>query len=287
MENYMDNFVIFILTYNRPDNQITLKTLKNLDYKGKVYLVVDDSDPALQDYLDKYGDNVIIFNKPEALKEYGTDLGDNLSELNSAVIARNYCFKLAKELGYDYFCEFDDDYRYIAYRYVEGSRLRSIEDLPCFDNIINSMINFMVKSDADCVAFSQGGDYIGGAEANILRKRLLRKIMNGFFLRTDRPLKFRGRQNDDVNLFVLDGSRGKLFLTPCEISLGQLPTQKNPGGSTELYGGNTYVKSFYSVMFSPSNVRITAMGDRYYRIHHKILKEQTYPKILSEKYKKR
>lgn len=56
---------------------------------------------------------------------------------------------------------------------------------------------------------------------------------------------------------------------------------------TELYLDNgTYVKSFYSVMFHPSGVKISVLRDHFARIHHKVKWSNTIPMIIDEKYKK-
>ena len=64
-------------------------------------------------------------------------------------------------------------------------------------------------------------------------------------------------------------------------------TQANAGGLTDIYLDNgTYVKSFYSVMFCPSAVKVSMMGDTQMRIHHKVYWNYCVPKIINEKYKK-
>lgn len=41
----------------------------------------------------------------------------------------------------------------------------------------------------------------------------------------------------------------------------QMQTQKNAGGMTETYlESGTYLKSFYSVMYAPSCVKLNTMG---------------------------
>jgi hypothetical protein len=81
-----------------------------------------------------------------------------------------------------------------------------------------------------------------------------------------------------------------LFFTVMTPKVVQMTTQKNPGGLTEFYlDVGTYVKSFYSVMYAPSCVEISMMGDPRggnYRIHHKINWHKTAPKILRETFKK-
>ena len=56
---------------------------------------------------------------------------------------------------------------------------------------------------------------------------------------------------------------------------------------TELYlSSGTYVKSFYTVMYSPSSVRIELMKSRHPRLHHRIDWTKTVPVILHEKHRK-
>lgn len=69
--------------------------------------------------------------------------------------------------------------------------------------------------------------------------------------------------------------------------LTQEMTQQNKGGLTELYlDKGTFVKSFYSVIWSPSCVCVAGMGAKNRRLHHKIHWDNAVPKILNEKYKK-
>lgn len=63
---------------------------------------------------------------------------------------------------------------------------------------------------------------------------------------------------------------------------------KNAGGMTDLYlDSGTYVKSFYSVMYCPSAVKVAVMGgDAEKRLHHNISWNNCAPKILRENYRK-
>ena len=42
-----DDFVVFIITHKRPDNQITYKTLKRGKYTGKIIFALDDGDDTI------------------------------------------------------------------------------------------------------------------------------------------------------------------------------------------------------------------------------------------------
>ncbi len=56
---------------------------------------------------------------------------------------------------------------------------------------------------------------------------------------------------------------------------------------TDVYlDSGTYIKSFYTVMFSPSSVKVSLMGTAEARLHHSISWEHTVPQIIREEHKK-
>lgn len=279
-----NDFAIFIMSYNRPNNIATLRTLNKANYTGKYYIIISDDDPCIDEYKNIYKDKLRIFNKDEVAKTF--DLYDNGGSKKCIVFARNYCFMLAKELGLKYFLQFDDDYIELAYRYPQDGKLK-ICNIREFDDVVDACIDFLEDTGALSIAFAQHGDFIGGVQNKFLQERVKRKAMNSFFCKTDNPFTFDGRINEDVNTYVGLGKIGELFLTFCDVSLKQKHTQQNAGGMTELYNeGGTYLKSFYTVIANPSCVKISIMGDKYLRIHHRISWNNAVPKIISDKYKK-
>lgn len=279
-----DDFCVFVLTHGRPDNVKTLKTLKSGNYTGNVYLVIDDEDEAESEYRERYGDMVLQFCKSDISKTF--DTADMSEDRRTIVYARNACFDLAEELGYKYFLELDDDYVGFEYRVVDGGKLKGNE-FKDLDRLFNSMIKFLDVSGALSVAFAQGGDFIGGYKSSNFKKRVLRKCMNTFFCTTDRRFKFLGRINEDVNTYTSLAARGGLFLTVCDAHIIQTQTQKSSGGMTGIYlDSGTFVKSFYSVMFSPSCVTVNTMGSVHRRMHHHVKWRYAVPLILSDKWRK-
>jgi hypothetical protein len=134
---------------------------------------------------------------------------------------------------------------------------------------------------------AQGGDFLGGSASSAASAFTKRKCMNSFICATDRPIRFAGRINEDVNTYVTQGGRGELFFTVLNLGLVQKSTQQNKGGMTELYlDKGTYVKSFYTVMFAPSCVQISSMGHKHRRIHHRVSWRNAVPLILREELKK-
>lgn len=279
-----DDFAVFILSHGRADIMKTVGTLKKCGYTGKWYIICDNEDTTIERYYELFGkDNIIIFDKTEAA--YITDTMDLIPKRNSIVFARNMCHSIAKNLGLNYFLELEDDYTEFRSRPFDGKKLASVycRDL---DSIINVTIDFLDESGALTVAFAQTGDYIGGTECNMFRKKITRKAMNSFFCRVDKPFKFFGRMNDDVNAYTTLGSRGELFFTISDMSLNQMDSQQTKSGNTDMYREfGTYCKSFYSVMCSPSCVSIAEMGCNHRRIHHLVDWNTAVPKIISSKFK--
>lgn len=288
-EYFGRKFCVFILTHGRPDNLPTLKWLNTTHYTGDIKLIVDDQDSRKQEYIDKYGDMVYVFNKQESAKK--TDLGDNFLKLNTVLIARNESWDIARELGYTHFCEMDDDYSQVRVRAVKDQTLKAYKctDL---DRLFSKMLDFLDDNDKmHCVAMMQAGDYIGGMGNKYFNPKpgilAPRKVMQTFFCRIDRPFKFVGRMNDDVNTYVTLGNRGVLFMSLHVLCLLQGITQANAGGLTDMYKEmGTYVKSFYTVMMCPSAVVVKPMGPVHKRFHHQINWNLCVPKIISGRYKK-
>jgi len=281
------DFIVFILTHGRPDNVITYKSLRRHGYTGKVYLIIDNEDDKAGEYYKNYPGEVIMFDKLVASKEF--DEMDNFNDRRAIVYARNACFGIAKELGYTYFLELDDDYTSFDYRtdgeLTYGEHQLGIKNI---DAIFKSMLNFYKKIPAKSIAMAQGGDFIGGSENGFAKDiKLRRKCMNSFFCSTERVFKFVGRINEDVNTYTHAASIGDLFFTVPIVSLTQKSTQSNSGGMTDIYLDNgTYIKSFYTVMLSPSSVKISMMGDKHRRLHHMVAWNNAIPVILNQKYKK-
>lgn len=287
MNTEMNNdFAVFILTHGRPDNIITLNTLKNCGYTGKIYLIIDDEDKRANEYFEKYGRSMVIqFDK----KKYADDCDEcnNFDERRTITMARNASFDIAKQLGIKYFIQLDDDYTKFDFR-INGKGLYPTDyfKIKKIEPIFDALINYYKSIEAKSIAMSQGGDWIGGSESSYTKYPLKRKCMNSFICSTDRPFKFIGAMNEDVNTYTTLGSRGNLFFTIPFISLTQKETQSQAGGISDMYlKYGTYCKAFTTVMNMPSSVKVTIMSSKHSRLHHKINWNNTVPKIISEKYK--
>lgn len=286
----MNDFVALILSHGRPDRVLTYDTLRRQGYTGKIRIVIDDQDKKADDYKRNFKDEVIVFSKKEIAKTF--DQADNSEDMRAIVYARNASFNIARDLKCDFFIQLDDDYKSIDWRFDDKLNYCHRKMNASLDAVFSSLLKFF-KSVPQCksIALAQGGDYIGGASSGICfgdgRIGLHRKCMNSFICSTQRPFSFVGRINEDVNTYTYKASIGHLFFTSNQVALEQLQTQSNAGGMTDLYrASGTYVKSFYSVIFQPSSVKIMSMGFTNRRLHHNIDWKTTVPKILCESVRK-
>ena len=279
------DFAVFIMVYGRPEKNWTDKTLRKCGYTGKIYLVGDDLDVTINEYKKKYGDELIVFDKKKSA--INLDTGDNTGDFRSTLFASNKIFDLAKERGIKHFFIMCDDYTGFEHRH-NGDLEYGGWLVKNLDKVFNALLKYYKTINAKTIAFAQSGDYMGGKESTMAKRlKVKRKAMNTFLCSTERPFKFLGRMNEDVTTYVNLGSKGDLFLTIPNISIYQKPTQQVQGGLTDLYlQYGTYVKSFFSVMYNPSSIKISELGYVKKRIHHKVSWNNAVPKIVSEKYKK-
>jgi hypothetical protein len=281
MKKMRDDFCAFILTHGRPEKVQTYRLLQRSGYTGKVYIVIDDEDKTRQQYIEKFGDKVLIFSKDEIASRF--DEADNFGDRRSIFYARNACFDLARKVGCKYFIQLDDDYSALQFR-LDKNLNTDYMLIRNLDPILESLVAYYESIPAASIAMSQGGDFLGDSGYAAWIKR---KAMNSFICSTERPFAFSGRINEDVNTYTMLGRRGELFMTIGAVQLRQNQTQENTGGMTELYlDSGTYVKSFYTVIHSPSCVKIAMMGLTHRRIHHKVSWDNAAVKILHERHRK-
>lgn len=285
--DFKKDFVVFILTHGRVDNQYTYRSLCEQGYTGRCVFVLDNEDGQVEEYKRRYGaDNCYVFDKLAMSKRIDEVFrGDR----RVIVYARNACFDAARALGYKYFIELDDDYTSFVWRFdAECAYTPKTPKIKNLDVVFESMLRYYINTPLTSLAMAQGGDFIGGSSNQMLRSiGTKRKAMNSFICSVDRPFEFKGRINEDVNAYTQLTSVGKIFLTIVQCNLQQKITQSNGGGMTDVYrDSGTYVKSFSSVIVFPSGVKVTLLNSHHKCIHN-VYWEHTAPKILQEKWRKK
>jgi hypothetical protein len=279
------DLAVFIMVHGRPERMKTYHTLRKQGYTGKIFLVADNLDETREKYKEIYKDEVLVFDKKKAAKE--VESGDNSGDLRSTLYSSNTIPRLAKEQGYKYFFIMCDDYDTLNYKFDSQLRYKS-KKVKNLDKLFSYFLEFYKSIPAKSIAFAQGGDFIGGENSAFVKQfKLKRKAMNTFLCSTERPFKFIGRLNEDVTTYVRLGSTGDLFFTIPNAMINQAATMQVKGGLTDVYlEYGTYVKSFMSVMYNPSCIKVYQLGHTHKRIHHRINWNNAVPKILKENIKK-
>lgn len=280
-----DQLAIFVMSHGRVDRDFTMRFIERAGWTGPLFVLIDDEDTQAGAYREKYGEQVVQFRKAEY--DGVVDLGDNQPGRRSIVYARHACYDKARELGYRYFAQFDDDYNNFRWRFdADGYFDSYAKPISNLDAVMAALLDFY-KSVPQCAALAmgQGGDFIGGGSnpVNCQAFVLSRKAMNSFICSVDRPIPFAGRLNDDVSAYTELQRRGVLFLTYMGVWLNQLEAATNPGGMTDVYqSSGWYKKAMHSVMRCPSAVFVQDMGPSKRRIHHRVRYDACFPKIVSE-----
>lgn len=277
-----ENFAAMILTHGRPDRVHTLKSLRKHGYTGRVVIVIDNEDKTAPEYRRLYGDMVQEFDKPAMAKRI--DEGDNFGDRRAIIYARNAAFDIAERIGVQHFVQLDDDY--VRFKHMrDGSGNYCDKGAHDLDSVFCAVLSYFRSIPALSVALAQSSDFPGGPACSTWHI-VKRKAMNSFFCSTDRRFEFSGRINEDVNTYTALASRGGLFMTLQDVALLQKQTQTNAGGMSDLYADSgTYIKSFYSVMYHPSGVRV-GINVATHRLHHQLRWRRIAPLILDESHRK-
>lgn len=226
---------VFIITHGRPFNQRTLQTLTSFSYTGKVYLVLDDEDTTIDDYVKTYGtDSILVFNKEKYINE--TDTGLHRPYRKFAVFARNAVEDLAVELGLDYFMVFDDDITNFRIRYDENGSLKSCSLSGIIDDVFESCIKFMADTGIHCTSFGFCNVYRSGVECLYTENSRNRLCAEAFIRDTKIRVHWRLNMVEDL-ITSLDYNRmGDVWLQLLPVQVEILMSEGAvEGGNSDAY----------------------------------------------------
>ena len=276
-------FAVFILSHGRAKTICTYRALRRCGYTGDLYVVIDNEDSDEVEYRRKFGDDIIQFDKRDYVAK--TDLGDTDNDRRIGVFARNFIQDKAKEMGYQYHLQLDDDIHGFAVRKVIDGKLATTP-IRNMDRVLEAMCQFMDDTPTTALSFGLAMYYVGGPASRQWKQQMLHKTMTTFLMRADHIEYFHMRMNDDITTSALNVSRGMIYYTYMPLMVEVDGTQEQKGGMTDIYVDNgTYRKSFYTVMALPSCSYVATMGLSYERIHHEVRWANCAPKVLSEGYR--
>ena len=276
-----DDFAFVILCWKRPNAFHTLKYLKKMGWKGKIFLAIDNSDPTKEEYIslaNKQGVDYFTFDKDVNV----SDQMYNQKLKSGAVCTRKIVENVIREKGIRFFCVLDDDYEYFMFPNRERVKNKSMTKLieNCCD-ILKSIPFVRV------VSLAQNGETVSGTEDFYIKSKFKLKAMNFWMCDTTKPVEYAGIMNDDVNAGILLNKYGNFSIQYGGCVIKQ--AQQSSGGMKDIYAENSamYQKAMFSIMLAPSFVKLSflanyAGGTLTKRIYHNIIRKYGYPYIVEE-----
>lgn len=271
---------IFIPSYHRPKNLKTVKYFVKIGWNcKKIHVFLDseaDDKAEYEEAANSLGFNLHVFNMKEAQERYDYVHRPSVSK-RSAGQARNMFYDKAKELKIDFYMVQDDDTSNYQIK-CKGKYLR----MACFEDVFKTfeaIKKFMYKRKIGLFGVSQTGDFFGGENKKLLRK----KVMNTTFVLTEYIYRGeRGVQDNDTSQFVGIMNQG-LFTGSLGdgLVLQQTQSAKQEGGLTDLYNECKLLnKSMVCPIQFPSSIHAEKQQKNGGRVHHNIKSRFLYPMLI-------
>ena len=273
---------ILILSHERPQC-VSADYIKN-NSKYPWYIVLDNSDTMINEYINKFGaEHIIIYDKQIILNDADAVVRDK--KPTSALYSR-----IAIELigtRYDYFVMMDDDLTDFKFRYVNGESLGTQHFAEGdFDKVLDAFINYLsVSPKLLWLCFGINSTYVNGV-----------KVFSDEFISTQRLgyqvfIRKATEQIDWVSIIYQDliasityAQRGYVNLTLPQVTYSAYEMGgKVDGGLSDYYRStSTLYRSMFCYVTHPDCVKIIERKKKYVP---STIKENAFPKIISERYK--
>lgn len=282
------DFAIFICTHGRPDKQLTYEALKKSGYTGKIYLVLDDTDVTIQQYIDNYGpEHIVIFDKNHYINSC-VDTGDVEGHYKCILYAKMAVEDIAKDFNLSAFMLVDDDITNFRYRYPYFDKCASIK-MKNMDDCLEIYIDFLLENAFTAVGFGSPSTYFSGVRSfdptAFLRYR---GVFQVYLRNVSKPVIWINWYGED-NITLLQSSiSGNLWLQIpyIEYECVEIGDITKDGGMVDIYKSSNLFKLNQNVKRNfPGMVTL-----RLYTKTHKWLitreAKKCFPCIVSSYYRK-
>lgn len=280
-----NDFAVFICTHGRPNNQTTLQFLRKQGYTGKIYLVLDDTDSTIQQYIDTYNpDMILVFDKQHYIDT--NDVGSLPPNFKTILYAKNAVEDMAIDLGLKAFVVADDDVKSFRLRAPIDDKHMCSYRVENMDEVIDAYCEFMLDNDFTAVGFCNNVQYAAGIEVfnnnNIQKYRV---PYNFVFRNTKYKVEWLSSFGEDIITAMEYGKVGhKMIDLPC-VQFETIPPGKAlPGGMSDIYNSiSEFSLVFYYFMYNPSAMKLRIRKNEW---NEQIQKNNIFPKIISSAYRK-
>lgn len=281
-----DDFAVFILTHGRPNKQLTLNTLLSGGYTGRYYLVLDDTDPTIQEYVDNYGpEHIYVFDKNHYINT--SEVGTNCPSYKCILYAKNAAEDIAVSLNLKAFVIADDDIHTFRFRYPENDLLRSQPIRGTMDSIIEAYVDFLLSTDSAALGFGPTLCYFAGASIfENDRVQTLRIPYNFTFRNVSQKVEWVSSYGEDVITDMVMSKVGQKWMVLPFVQFDCVaPGSGASGGMAETYKSHSQFKLvMYDFMYLPASIKpLLHQGKKWVC---GIQRTESFPKIISPSYKK-
>lgn len=279
-----NDFAIFICTHGRPRQQLTLNMLLNGGYTGKWYLVVDDTDNAIQEYIDIYGSNrIIIFNKNHYINN--TETISNKPLYACIVYAKNAVEDIAQSMKLSSFVIADDDLQRFRLRYPQDNKLKSYNIVHSMDNVINNNVEFILNADIVATSFCTTSMYFCGVDAFSFDNYQRYRIPYVFVFRNAKyKVDWIADFPEDSVTAYKENRVGRTMLTIPDIQIDSVaPAKRLDGGMTDTYKHDGVRLCMRAVIAEPAFIKVCYYNGQFLPMYPRKI---SFPKIISWRYKK-
>ena len=274
----LPNCHIFIPSYHRPKNLLTVKYFRKIGWDMRYITVfIDDETDDISEYEEtasEYGFNLHVFDMEEARRKY--DYVHRASQSRrSAGQARNMFQDYATEKDIDFYVVIDDDTR----NFTTFMQRRVLKDRDTVRRSFIAVEDLMRKRKIGIMGFPQHGDFVGGYQQGLF----IRKVMNTtFYLLPYVYRAERGVQDDDTSLFTGIINEGLFSGTILHsLVLQQMQSAMQKGGLTDLYNECKLLnKALVTVIQFPSAIFAEKQEKNGNRVHHRIRYKHLGPVII-------
>ena len=278
MEN---NFAVFIISHERSERVESYNTLIRGGYTGQVYIVIDDEDSQKYDYLNRFGERIVIFNKDDYIN---CDRIVQEQTRTSAVYARNAVEHIARKLELNSFAVLDDDIVSLRYRWPQDKVVKSLSVIGGLDDVFRWYTDYMIDTDIATLSFTQVMFYVGGV--NNLEQRIcdLRETYQIHIRNVSKPVDWSAIINEDIITELRTAKTGYIWWSIPYLVYDAVKMNDKSGGVKELYDEMLANKrAMLAVVSSPDCCKI---GYSHGKIRILQDRKSSYPMIISSEYRK-
>ena len=286
-----EDFAVFICTHGRPDKQLTLNTLLKCGYTGKWYLIVDDTDNTIQQYIDNYGkEHIIVFNKNYYINSDRYDNGDNKLHEKCVVYAKRAAEDIAVKLNIGVFLLADDDVTKLTLRLPVIDKLLRLS-ITNIDTVFEWYSEWIISGNICCLGVGTPVNYFLGKNA-FSSKNLCASTRplpyNFTFRNTAFHVNWLSWFAEDTITLYQSGELGNIWLVDLHLMFECMPIGDTSieGGMSDIYRVNdSFSLQFNAVKYCPQRIALHPYhknGKMLFKRNNDI----SFPKIISGRYKK-